>query len=304
MSTAPKKQHFVSQFILNNFLDPNLEAQGQNMLWVYEAGKEPRKAAPKEVAFENYFYSIGKEGDKILTFENALAKLESLTAPIINEKLAVKGFNLTKEERDTLAFFVALQFTRTPVFFNELNDLRAQVEERRKVAPIEGVEQLEWLLSQSGETGDLRVKADELRIQLQAQENLATRAWSLWGMFDIALRLSPLIADMKWAFVVSKGEDRFVTSDSAISLYDPKATGFWGPGLASSDKSEFRFPVTREICLLGHWGQVEGEAPATPSFVRSVNKNTMWWARRFVYASEESNKLRNLLDHLAIVKKS
>ena len=55
-----KKQHYVPRFYLEGFTNSLEEERGRSVLWVYEKGREPRRSAPKNEAFEKYFYEYPK----------------------------------------------------------------------------------------------------------------------------------------------------------------------------------------------------------------------------------------------------
>ena len=118
---AQVKQHYVPQFYLREFLDPVLEAKGQNVIWLYEAGRHPSKKSVKDVGYVPAFYEIpagsgnAPEAEEPGFLEKRLAEMEAVAAPTLR-KLARGDFKLTPQQRGEFAGFIALMMCRTPFF--------------------------------------------------------------------------------------------------------------------------------------------------------------------------------------------
>jgi hypothetical protein len=115
-------------------------------------------------------------------------------------------------------------------------------------------------------------------------------------MFQMMLELMPIIEKMRWSWLVSE-EEPFATSDHPIALVDDTAK-YYFPGFMSSANSEFTFPLSRQVCLRGSWKGREQVSIATPATVRQINKRTITWARKYVYAPQKSLKLAALADKI------
>jgi hypothetical protein len=299
MKKPPKRQHYVPQFHLRQFLDPKLLAEGQEMLWVYEAGKEPRKSRPESTAFENYFYSVEKDGERLHVVEEVLSKLESMAAPTL-KKLAERDFHLSDRERGELAAFVALSFTRTPFFREQTNSVLEMLMKRITETAAAAPGYFEEMLPRIGVTENVSVEAQKMRqfIQRGFEVKQTSKAYSIRMFFELMISLIPVIENMDWAFCVTEDKTMFLTTDTTISLYDPEARPPFGVGFASSPRSEFRFPLSKEICLVGNWQNVKGVIRARPFFVRNVNKFSMLFAQRYLYASDYSTKIKELFNRV------
>ncbi len=81
-----KKQHYVPQFYLNEFLAENIEINQSKYLWVFEKNNKVLfRRSPKNVAFENYYYSFKYENEQVEDIENILSSLESDVSKLFKE---------------------------------------------------------------------------------------------------------------------------------------------------------------------------------------------------------------------------
>lgn len=299
MKSTPKAQHYTPRFYLSGFLDPILVARGDESLWVYEAGRKPRKAKPKTTGFENYFYSFEIKGQKVHVVEQVLGSIESLCAPILS-KIAGGSFDLTAEERSTFAAFVALSFTRTPFYRSFENEVLTAVLQKLMEIEASVPGYFEEKLKEMGVREGAEQEAQELRDSVKkgfVVEQVKGRA--IGSALKMSLTLAPVIETMSWLYLVTEGSPAFVTTDAMISLFDPSVRPPSGMGFASSPSAEFRFPLTRKVCLVGNWQGLNGSIRVKPKHVREINKTAMYFSQRFMYASESSTKLRDLFTKLS-----
>ena len=106
----PKNQHYVSQFLLNNF-----QIDSTNQIYCFDKTNDKIfKTNIKNVACEKWFYDID-EGNPNSSLEQDLSQLEGRVAPIINEKIlrnkSIRG--LTDDDFLQVALFIAVQILRT-----------------------------------------------------------------------------------------------------------------------------------------------------------------------------------------------
>jgi hypothetical protein len=298
----PKANHYVPQFYLNGFVEQDPERKAQPMLWVYEVNKAPRRSRPRNVAFENYFYRYAKAGEKeTIDIEQRLSELESIAAPVLR-RLGDGRFSLTPQERGEFAGFISLIFARGPAFRDTSNTLAANMFllQTKAIAHTPGAleQSIRDYEEETGESIDMPVK--ELRDFLLSDDyNLEQTSKGFWlgTVFRTMVALIPTIERMHWVLCVSKGNESFITSDNPVALYDPTPQ-MGGVGFASSPNAELTFPINRRVCLVCRWKGKEGIAHLSPFRVRQLNKRTIWQAYEYVYASERSSKIKNLVDKL------
>ncbi len=133
-----KNQHYVPQFLLNNFT-----VGKKPQIWVFDKQSRKKfKTNIKNVASETKFYNFSFE-DTELTIEPALAEIEAKAAKLIkmivkNERIA----HLDDNDKIFLSHFLALQFTRTKehrLRFKDMTEKMAEVIRKRGWNP-EGID--------------------------------------------------------------------------------------------------------------------------------------------------------------------
>lgn len=104
-----KNQHYVPQFILRNFVSGK-----KKHIHVYDKIESKTfNLKVSNIASENYFYDIDRAGIKS-SLEPSLTEMEDKASRVIENILVKKNIQfLTEEDKSLLAFFTALQFTRT-----------------------------------------------------------------------------------------------------------------------------------------------------------------------------------------------
>lgn len=277
------------------FLDPILTARGDESLWVYEADRDPRKTKPKETGFENYFYSYEVEGEKVHTVEQILGSIETVVAPIL-KKLVGGNFDLTQEERSEFAGFIALSYTRTPFYRKISNEITELLQKKLTELAADVPGYFERVLPQVGVTENVEEEAGKLRkfVKSGFEVEQVDKGYAIKMAFNMTLTLIPVVERMSWVFYITEDKARFIATDATISLFDTQGSPFTGIGFASSPRAEFRFPLSRNICLVGNWQGMSGPSDIPPTVVRDINKVAMYYSRRFVYVSENSSALRDL----------
>lgn len=109
-----KKQHYVPQFLLKNFINEN------GLIWFYD--KRLRKIQEKGiggVAYEEYFYDK-QPGQKEGSFEYVFQRAETDVAPVIQKIVETKNLaGLTIDEKVIVGLFTALQLQRTKTAVSE-----------------------------------------------------------------------------------------------------------------------------------------------------------------------------------------
>jgi hypothetical protein len=81
--------HFVPEFYLKGFTDPDTPAGHKPYLWIYKIDERRwRKRAPKNVATEpDYYTFMDRDGNRQDNVEGFLADLEGRTATVIRDSI-------------------------------------------------------------------------------------------------------------------------------------------------------------------------------------------------------------------------
>ena len=102
---------------------------------------------------------------------------------------------------------------------------------------------------------------------------------------------------MHWEFLHSAADAPFVTGDNPVFNCDPEhKPGFLqGVGLANRT-IEVTFPLSRTVCALGMWrGDEILHKDVGANEVDVLNPRTVGASLRFVYSSEKSDRLLDLV---------
>ena len=270
------------------------------MLWVYEKGKAPRASTPREEAHENYYYTYQDESGTQKTVEEKFAEIESEIAPVFT-KLDDRRYFFSPEEKESMAIFLALMFTRVPMGRDFIDRLYASVtrEQVLKVAQDESnFNTVYESYCRDEERSPSRAEMEKIRkfaLSGKYQVTQESRGWNIAKIFQVALTTAPLLLQLNWRVLHSDSENTFVTSDNplfTIRREDPAyavlGCGFGMPGV------EAYFPFGPRSCLRMTKLQEEGTALIPGRKVRFINKALMPCARRFLYAQEKSDKLADL----------
>lgn len=141
--TIAKVQHYVPQFLLRNFGNGK-----KDQVWVFD--KSSNRSFPsntKNVASESRFYDFKSEGQQ-LSIEPWLSEMEKQAKLVISAILEADSLStLAHEQKQVLASFLAVQFTRTKTFREEWNAFPRMLREHfekngDQVAPGSPVEEL------------------------------------------------------------------------------------------------------------------------------------------------------------------
>ncbi len=286
------KHHYLPQFYLQGFTDPDTPPGYEPYVWVHRAEDRTwERRAPVNVAAETDYYVFTDEtGNESQEVERAFSQIESIMAPMIREKIQRQQF-LTAEERLELAGFVALMFARVPGQIEHVGDFMAELAE--KVAATyfqawkEDPRRLEAFKQQyqeemGEELGDVRPEDLNMEGISVTTKRPAALAMNLSGVTMTA----QIIADMGWTFWLSSKPDYFVTSDFPFCLHNPKIPkdSIYGPGLAHKHV-EVTMPMSRDVAFMAGWlSQGTRWRQAPRKIVEQMNYRAAMRASRFLIA--------------------
>jgi hypothetical protein len=222
--TEAKNQHYVPQFMLRSFADPE-----SRVLHTFD--KKSRRvfaANPRNLAAENYFYEF-EAGAGSITLEPGLADLESRTAAVLGRIIDTESLTgLSPEDRVLLSIFFAVQFTRT-------QQVRANmIEMNRQLG--------EWLKGMGFDPQQVKgFKA----LDEESAKLLAMR------MTDESRReFAPHFLLKSWVLVRNATDVPFLLSDNPVALHNSQpATGLYGNLGLTSPGIEIHVPLTPRLAF-------------------------------------------------------
>jgi len=269
------KHHYLPQFYLQGFTDPDTPPDHEPCAWVYRFDSETWDCrAPKNIAAESNLYAIedasGEQGQEV---EMMLAKVESIAAEILRHILGQHPLSI--QQRAEFATFIHIMHARVPGQLGHVGEFIAEV--MRKTLTIyhrsftAEPEKFEAFKKRIKE--EAGIDLDDIRPEDLYPDHfeISTHPVSSLGMALSATDVvTEILRSMGWVFWVSTGENYFITSDYPYCLIDPSVSGemFYSPGLAAQN-IEVTLPLARNMGLLiGHktkgtrWKLAEAEVVA------------------------------------------
>jgi hypothetical protein len=301
---AGSRHHTVTRFLLDRFARET--DKGRRICQLDNTTGATAQISPRDATIFKDFYSVETDDGLDSAVEEALAGMESTTAPLINRltKVGANGLALRPElslhERALLALFVATSRLRTPIWRAQTKSIAEQL-----VAYARS-EKLDRLADQfpTEHHGDGSV--------VMPKNALIEHFLAMCGHGGWTLCL------LDWTFVRPDSVP-FIVGDTPVSVFDPtpKFPGSAG-GPLSSPNSELFMPLDPRLGFLmkpnpdkmtSTWDAVEalvpmneleraahvaehegvvGEAIIYDAYVEELNLRTYAHAQRFVYGSQQA----------------
>lgn len=190
--TTAKKQHYVPQFLLNNFCKSN---SGQIHVIDKHSGRE-WVSPPRDVASQNKFYDFIFEGFE-MSFEESLSQMEAVACETIKKIIASESLSVISDEaRIQLAYFIAVQYLRTP-------------------HQIEKVRNIDRLFIEMIESSGARVEDVENFRPIKPEDEKLFHARTLTTEPH---KLAPILLEKEWCLHKTTLDDPFLIGDSPVAL--------------------------------------------------------------------------------------
>lgn len=293
----PKGQHYYPKFNLEYFTDQD------GWVWVFDSYKnEYRNHRPEETAKINNFYTFEtKEGKRLLAVEELLSILENEAAPII-AKIHNGGFNLDDKEKSAIAFYIALQQTRTPMHRQQVNKMIEQVSRKMLQVGASNKEYFQRTLDEvtKNHPEEQKVSVEEMQkfIFEDGYKLEVPKEMSMQIMVGNLNEFANLFFNMGWLYLVAPSKGSFLTSDVPITMRqtDPDMKMFGQPAVGYQvPGTEITLPLTPQVCLyLTPKGADFQNYTLSRDWVRVINTRTTQNCFRYVFSSSKP-LLENLI---------
>jgi hypothetical protein len=290
-----KRHHFVPRLLLRRFSHKHND---KDCVFQMEATsrKAPRRVPVRTAASRHQLYrAIDEDGKSSNRHEGYLALVEDHAAPAL---LAIDEHpkSLSRGERATIAFFVALQTMRTPAAADQVtaianaamrtwasefySDRQAFAEHYRRIRePSASDEEIEQLRQ------DVINQIGDGRIRLSGKKGAAFAT-----AFEYAIGNVPLLIEFDWTLLKAPAGG-FITSDCGYAIHDPSPPYPWAAqGILSSETSETTVPLSNTTCLLMRpmpMGGAMSVREVSSREVEMINLRTYGWARNHVFAANQ-----------------
>jgi hypothetical protein len=297
---AKKKHHYIPKFYLDGFVDLD------GFIWIYDKDMEKMFRQKSEAAAyeKDYFSFINLEGGKDSeTIENFIASLESISAETIKKILASRSIDeLNVVDKSKFALFVALMMVRIPNYRRNIESGFAEISKRVLMFSAANKQFFESTLRRIEEERGKKIDIpiEELRqTALNPDKHYifeTNPTVSLEMALDHLKELHSLFYNMKWAFLKAGNDYKFLAGDNPLYYFDPTHdhNSFYGVGLAN-DNIEVTLSLSKDICAFGSWKHREGYMQVNNQLIKHINRRTVIAARRYVFASTDSEVLKNFV---------
>lgn len=249
------KAHYIPRFYLAGFVDPKCPKGHEPFLHVFEfAIGEWHRAAPKKVAVRLDYYALTLDtGEKHEDLEEALSKLESVTATLLRGKIAKREV-LEDVERVHLAEFIATMLVRVPRT-RDATAARMKREAGTLAAELHGavlgdpalLERMKAEMAAEGRPLDPAFSVEDLNpddYEIEASDG-AVMVRTFMGL-DVMI---PHIAAMGWRVMRAPIDANFVTSDFPVYIRVPGGAAAGDIRDMLRDDVELTVPLTRDLAL-------------------------------------------------------
>jgi Protein of unknown function (DUF4238) len=290
--TRARRHHFVPSFALAKFATPQ-KRDGVIYQLDTKTGK-PQKTSPDASCFAEELYTQDDDGTPNRVLEAFFSIVENYAAQAF-PRLVAEPLKLTTGDRQTIAYYLAFQYQRTPVAIED-----SALGQQAMMAVMMGLQfaNADAFRQRYREVLDAKASDGEIeRFRLETMETLKSgdivfRDPDL-AVFQMMLRtadsLAESIATLIWVLIeASDGE--FIASDRALSMHDPQPKFPWsGHAIRSSQEAQTTFPLSPRHSLgLIQGGPQIASTEANAKEVRIFNLRTYGWASQFIYGRTQA----------------
>jgi hypothetical protein len=293
--------HYVPQFYLRGFEIP------KKLRWIYSYKRNhtPKAIAIKSVASAVGYYKIEKDALTIPddTVDKIFSIIESDVAPIVSRLRTDPTLSLTKEEKGTLATFIALLAFRTPFARTVMRNLDA-AQAKRDLKKIAADKDEFHRTSKHIEPGTPPEKVEEYRLmifnfddnfKISHTECGENEFYFMAQGINIAQDLAYILFDKYWNLIESDNSRVFVSSDHPVVLLPDN---HHRPGMpVGYYDGRILFPLTPKRALLMTNRPLKNQIiPITEEKMREYQWYTITRCYQLVYSHMESEEFQRILD--------
>lgn len=271
--TAPRNQHKKQHHIPQSYLDAWCDPSDPGRVWLFARdSRAGTREKPRDLFWEHDFYTeTSPSGDRDLTIEHALGKLESQFVELRRSKLEKREPPDPREHR-RLCWFCAAMSLRTKANrdhvraqWQPMREYGEELEQQMRAASPEERERLQQFLSPmpSAERGQ-SFNLDDMRhierspVQVSLRSSLAHEAKLYQGM-DAAI-------------LCSDDPVGFITSDNPCVWRDQNGLHPFGAYSLASQTVEVFLPLAPGLLLLLNRRGFRGYCSPVPEVLADVNR--------------------------------
>lgn len=216
-----KNQHYIPVTYLQAWCDPESPKGYTPYIWLFSKdGTDIRKKAPEKILHANNLYTTYTEnGQRDLTLEHNLSKIETEFARLRKNKIS-KRKSLSPEEHFILCMFVAAMYGRTKSYgehwgrqWKQVLDLGEKLLQYAENASPEELKQLAAAsaLDNFNEENDLTIEDVRKIVESPIQSTLSA---------TVSI-LAPELYKLPYMILETSEQVGFITSDAPCVWFDP-----------------------------------------------------------------------------------
>jgi len=305
----PVQHHYLPKHAYLKFFE---SPQKEDFIWMYQRGQEAILVNIENAARERHLYSFIDENKKYNSqLESALAEMENV-ASLVLKKLndAASQTILTSQEKADLAYFLAMQFARTPAFRDSLKKQAAELAKLHMQTLASDKETLAKALDEVKKRNpgapDIGVeKMQEFVFGEKYEIKMGGEGYFLKQAIQLGDAICPTVM-MKDMSVLRSASVELITSDYPVNLVaNPTIPPFYAGGFLMSG---ILFPIGVKTALFCKNPENPKNPPSKedkilvgyreipPTLARWINKITINRAERFLFGSSYDPKIKDIFD--------
>jgi hypothetical protein len=297
-----RDQHYIPNFYLKGFTDKSKN------LWVYERHKPLRASKPKKEANRPDYYALNESTEHHDAVEGALARIESVAAPIVR-KLVTPQYVLTPESAGDLLLFVAFMFARVPAWRENLDKVAAQTTKKMQVGFARDKEAFHRIcLKIAGEQGVESFDFEAFRQEILSEDYELTQIstdFNLKAMFTSAMEIARMLGGFGYQVFYAPAGKSYFTSDAPVFTLGPDDKGIPSLGMGFGwPNTAVIFPLNKRACLYLKRGIEHRAELANAAQVDGINDLIMMTATNSLYSSERSRRTMRLFDERGCIMRA
>ncbi len=290
--TDPKRHHYLPEFYLAGF---TADGRRDSAFTVFDRDTSTfRLQTPVNTAVSGYYYAVQDElsGERSMMVEKFLGSIEGDVEPVIRK--LERQERLTDDDREQLALFCALLYTRVPQFERSVQEVfngGFQELARRMATSIDDVRrQHEAWEAQTGDVSEVTPEEDFELLRSGGYRLAQPRQNVIKMMLEFGGRLAESFLNMCWAVGQAPTQMSIIVTDAPLLLIPPRD---WQPGMGAvgleTPGTHKMFPLTRKLALfIGDFGHGFEYLRLTKGQVRSNNLALASRCERFVIGPDEA----------------
>jgi hypothetical protein len=223
------------------------ESTKDDSLWVTDLHRKHQwTSTPFNAGHRRDYYRVSADGLDPVAFEKKFSEIEDMIAPVL--KSLDKGTQPTKEELETLLFYIAIQWARVPAFRVFVLALADSIYRSYFRSAMKTRETWAAELQKAGISANSPGAGYEDACRFLSSDNYSMSVgteWYLFRAFKAAETIVPSLKNRHWATFFSPRGD-FIGSDNPVALDGPK-----GRQIGFKNADVVIFPVSRHTVLCG-----------------------------------------------------